>query len=369
MDVMKNRLEKLHGIMEAHALDAVALIPGANMRYLTTGVFNVMERAFVLIIPQEGQPVVIIPVLETELFASNGFDARLIAWQDKDGYDDAFISAIQATGLNGKRIGVEGQSMRFFESEALRRHAPDAELIDAHKIIGNVRLHKDQTEVDALRKAIQISEDALQKTLDDIQIGMSERQIANLLVGYMNALGGEGLSFDPIVAASENSARPHAKVRDDYAVKSGDPLLFDFGTTHKGYQADITRTVFVGEPSDHFRAIYAAVQQANEVGKATAKVGVSAHEVDDTTLQSLKDSGYESLIVHKTGHGLGLDVHEEPYIMQGNQQLLEEGMVFTVEPGLHEPGAIGVRIEDNVVMRADGCESLSTFTRDLTVVG
>jgi Xaa-Pro dipeptidase len=366
---MKHRLEKLHRIMEQNALDAVAIIPGANMRYLTGAVHNVMERPFILIIPQQGQPAVIIPVLEAELFASKGFDAKLIQWQDKDGYDDAFKTAIKETHLDGKRIGVEGQLMRYFESLALQKHAPAAQVIDAHKIIGNMRLNKDQAEIDALRKAIKISEAALQKTLDQVKVGMSERQIANILVGQMNALGGEGLSFDPIVAASDNSARPHAKVREDYAVKSGDPLLFDYGTTYGGYNADITRTVFVGQPSDHFRAIYEAVQKANKVGKATSKVGVTAHEVDDTTLQSLKDSGFESLIVHKTGHGLGLDVHEEPYIMQGNHQPLEAGMVFTVEPGLYESGAIGVRIEDNVVMTAEGCESLSTFPRDLMVVG
>ena len=366
---MQHRMEKLHRIIEENALDAVALIPGANMRYLTGGVFYVMERPFVLIIPQEGKPVVIIPVLETELFANNGFDARMIAWQDKDGYDDAFRDAIRETGLDGKRIGVEGQLMRFFEGLALQKHAPAAELVDVHKTLGNVRLHKDQAEIDALRKAIQMSEQALQQTLDAVKVGMTERQIANMLIGNLNAAGGEGLSFDPIVLASENSARPHGQIRDDYAVKSGDPLLFDFGTRYQGYHADITRTVFVGEPSDHFREVYAAVQKANEVGKATSKAGVTAHEVDDTTLQSLIDSGFESLIVHKTGHGLGLDVHEEPYIMQGNHQPLEEGMVFTVEPGLYETGAIGVRIEDNVVITADGCESLSTFPRDLMVVG
>ena len=366
---MSHRLEKLHRIMEESALDAVAIIPGANMRYLTGAVHGLMERPLVLIIPQEGQPVVIIPNLEAELFASKGFDAKLIEWQDKDGYDDAYSAAIKDANLNGKRIGVEGQLMRFFEAEALRRHAPAAEVIDAHKIIGNMRLHKDADEITALRTAIQLSEQALQLTLDEVKVGMTERDITNRLVGHLNAVGGHGLAFDPIVLAADNSARPHGHARDDYAIQSGDPLLFDFGTSFKGYSADITRTVFVGEPSARHREIYEAVKQANVVGKATAKPGVTAHTVDDTTLQSLKDSGFESLIVHKTGHGLGLDIHEEPYIMQGNHQLLEAGMVFTVEPGLYEPGEIGVRIEDNVVITADGCESLTTFNRDLTVVG
>lgn len=363
------RLEKLHRIMDAHRLDAVALIPGSNFRYLTGSVHYLMERPLVLIIPQQGEAVVVIPNIEVELFSSHGFEAKLFPWRDAEGYDDAFQAALAEVRLDGKKIGVEGQLMRFFEAKALQRHAPSAEIVDAHKAISSIRLHKDQTEIEALRKAVQLSEEALQRTLNQVKVGMTERQIANILVGHLIAVGGEGLAFDPIVLASENSARPHGKIRDDYAVQAGDPLLFDFGTSYRGYNADITRTVFVGEPSDHFREIYAAVQKANAVGREAVRAGVTADHVDNTTLQSLKDSGFESLILHKTGHGLGLNVHEDPYIMQGNFQQLENGMVFTVEPGLYESGAIGVRIEDNVVVTPSGCESLTTFSRDLMVVG
>ncbi len=169
--------------------------------------------------------------------------------------------------------------------------------------------------------------------------------------------------------AAGNSALPHGHPRDDYPIQPGDPLLLDFGASCDGYHADITRTVFVGEPTDHARAIYEAVRAANSAAHDAARPGISADQVDRTTLGVLEAHGFRDYIVHKTGHGLGLDVHEDPYIMRGNWQMLEPGMVFTIEPGLYQPGVIGVRIEDDVVVTADGVESLTTFPRALRIVG
>jgi len=366
---MTPRLEKLYQAMQSHQLDAVAIIPGSNMRYLTGAVHVLMERPQLLLIPQSGTPAAIIPNFEVELFMSHGFGAEVFEWHDADGYMGAFSAALQKLGLKNKRLGVEGQRMRFFEAEALRRAEPSLQLVDAHSIIGQMRLHKDAEEIAALRQAIQLSEEALRQTLAVVKVGMTELEITNILVANMNAVGGQGLSFDPIVLANDNSARPHGVPRGDYAIQSGDPLLFDFGTTYEGYHADITRTFFVGEPRAEHRAIYEAVRVANQVGREVVKAGVTADYVDTTTLKALADAGYEALITHKTGHGLGLDIHEDPYIMRGNPQVLEPGMVFTVEPGLYQSGSIGVRIEDNVVVTQNGAESLTTFPRELTIIG
>jgi Xaa-Pro dipeptidase len=365
----KNRLDRLYAVLQANNLDAVAMIPGSNFRYLTGAVHPVMERPLMLIVPAEGRPTVVIPAIEVELFTSKGFDADLIPWSDSDGYENAFAKAAASLALDGKRLGIEGQAVRFFEAEALRRQVPNANLMDAHKLISSIRAQKEPEEIEALRKAIQISEAALEKTLAEIKVGMTEREIHTRLIQHMNELGGQGLSFDPIVLAADNSARPHGKVRDDYAVKAGDPLLFDFGTTYKGYPADITRTVFVGEAADEHRAIYDAVLAANEKGRSIGAPGVAANNLDAQVRQVLIDSGFEPYILHRTGHGLGLDVHEAPYISADNDTPLEVGNVFTIEPGLYNSGSIGVRIEDNVVVTEDGIESLTTFPRELRVVG
>ena len=168
--------------------------------------------------------------------------------------------------------------------------------------------------------------------------------------------------------ASDNSALPHGHSRKDYRIQGGDCLLFDFGATVNGYHSDITRTFFVKSVSDEQKNIYETVRKANQVGLDISKPGLSLHELDDTVLNTLADSDYAEFIVHKTGHGLGLDVHEDPYVMRKNHDLLEEGMVITIEPGLYKKGSLGVRIEDDVVITNDGCKSLTTFPKELTII-
>jgi len=369
MKAQPHRLQKLRQVIQDQALDTTVLVPGSNFRYLTASVHFLMERPLLLFTPKSGQSVVVIPALEYDHFASHGFDARPIPWTDQEGYDQAIAAAVAELDLDGKRIGVEGQLMRFFESVAIQRHAPNAEIVDAHGAISSIREQKDAEELATQRRAIEISEEALGRTLEEVKVGMTERDVMNILLAHMSALGGEGLAFEPLVLAGENSARPHGKVRDDYAIQPGDALLFDFGATYHGYPADITRTVFVGSVTDEQRAIYEAVKKANEVGRMTSKPGNTAGKIDEETSQAMRDAGFGEYILHRTGHGLGLDVHEAPFIVKGNAQVLAPGMVFTVEPGLYVSGSVGVRIEDNVVITEDGCESMSTFPRDLMIVG
>jgi Xaa-Pro dipeptidase len=269
----------------------------------------------------------------------------------------------------GARIGVEGQRMRVFDLFALQQALPDASFVDIHAAISRIRLHKTPDEIERLRKAIRLSEAALEATLAEVRVGMTETEIEALLLRNLFAQGADGLSFAPIVAAGDNAAKPHAHARHDYRIKPGDALLFDFGGTHQGFSADITRTVFVKQVSDYDRAFYEAVLGANEKGRAVSRPGITASDVDDAVLNVLEHSQFASFCRHKTGHGLGLDVHEAPQIMRGNAQILEPGMVFTIEPGLYREGEAGVRIEDNVVVTETGIECLTSFPRELRLVG
>ena len=152
-------------------------------------------------------------------------------------------------------------------------------------------------------------------------------------------------------------------------VAEGEPLLFDFGTSVDGYASDITRTVSMGAPSARLAEVYAVVQAANAAGRAAAGPGISAQEVDRTTRKVIEDAGFGAYFTHRTGHGLGLEAHEGPNIVEGNTRALEPGMVFTIEPGIYIPGEVGVRIEDNLVITGEGAESLTTFPRELLQVG
>lgn len=364
-------LEPLQTILARTTLDALVLVPGANFRRIFGTDFHQMERPLAVVVPREGDAVAVVPHLEMSSFAQIGFPGQVFDWRDEAGYMPAFVAAGRALPRLrlGARIGVEGQRMRVFDLFALQKAFPGTEFLDIHAEISAVRLHKTAAEVELQRKAIRLSEAALEATLGEIKVGMTETEVEAILLRNLFAQGADGLAFAPIVAAGDNAAKPHAHARPDYRIKPGDALLLDFGGTYQGYSADITRTFFVKEVSEHDRAFYETVLAANEKGRAVSRPGISASDVDDAVLKVLEQSQFAAFCRHKTGHGLGLDVHEAPQIMRGNAQLLEPGMVFTIEPGLYRDGEAGVRIEDDVVVTETGIECLTSFPRELRIVG
>jgi len=368
---MNYTLDPIYAVLEKTKLDGVAFVPGANFRRIFNCDFHLMERPLMIIVPEQGKPVAIVPNLEMASFDQIQFVGNVFDWRDEDGYDAAFQSAADALPhLQGPvNIGLEAQRMRAFEQMALTKVLPAATFTDAHTAISSIRLIKTDDEIANLRRAIQISEDALEATLAEVKAGQSEKEIEAILLRQLFTHGADGLSFDPIVAAADNSAQPHASARHDYRIKKGDALLIDFGASWQGYNADITRTFFIEEASDFDRAFYNTVLDANERGKQVAKPGIKAHDIDDAVQIILENSQFAEFARHKTGHGLGLDVHEAPQIMRGNDQLMRPGMVFTVEPGLYRSGECGVRIEDDVVVTEDGIMCLTSFPRELRIIG
>lgn len=364
-------LSPVHAILARTGLDAIVLVPGANFRRVFAKDFHQMERPLQVIVPRDGDAVAIVPNLEMGSFAPIGFPGQVFDWRDEAGYMGAFEAAGAALPQlrKGARIGVEGQRMRVFDLIALQKVLPGAEFIDAHAEISALRLHKTASEIALQKKAIVISEAALEATLQEIRVGMTETEIESILLRHLFSNGADGLAFAPIVAAGDNAAKPHAHARPDYAIKPGDALLFDFGGSFQGYHADITRTFFVREVSDFDRAFYETVLAANAKGREVSRAGITASAVDDAVQVVLEQSQFAQYRRHKTGHGLGLDVHEAPQIMRGNHQVLEPGMVFTIEPGLYRAGEAGVRIEDDVVVTEQGIECLTSFPRELRLVG
>ncbi len=362
-----DRYAPFRRIARATGLDAVALVPGPNFHRLFGKDFHTNERPLVVVIPVDGAPAAVVPNLELGSFAPIGFEGEVFDWRDQDGHAAAFAALAAARPL--RRLGVEGQVMRVFVDQALRAANPGLEIVDAEASISGLRLRKTPEEIAALERAIAVSEAALAETLAAVRVGQTETQVENMLSRNLFGAGAEDFSFAPIVAAGDNSAKPHAKARPDYALRAGDALLIDFGARLDGLCADITRTVFVAEVSDEGRAVYETVRAANEIGHAATRPGATAHDVDDAVISALEASPYADRIRTKTGHGLGRAVHEAPYIMRGNAERLEPGMVFTIEPGLYRLGGFGVRIEDDVLVTEAGSRTLTAFPRDLTVVG
>lgn len=362
------RVQTIFDIIRRAGLDAAALIPGPNLLYVTGMDFHLMERPLVVFFVPGADPVAVLPALEADRMKASGIPMKLFPWSDTEGSQGAFRAAAGELKLAGKRLGVEELQMRVLESELIQELMPGVKIVPSGTFLADLRLRKDAAEIAHLREAIAISEQALQATLGQVRPGMSEREIAGLLVIEQLKRGGGKHPFEPIVLSGPNCALPHGEP-GDRRVAEGETLLFDFGTSAHGYASDITRTFVLGEPSKKLAEVYAAVKASNEAGRAAARPGVPAQDVDRAARKVIEEAGYGAYFTHRTGHGLGLVAHEPPNMVEGNTQLLEPGMVFTVEPGIYLPGELGVRIEDNLVITSTGAESLTTFPRDLTRIG
>ncbi|MCF3593379.1 Xaa-Pro peptidase family protein [Rhodobacteraceae bacterium LMO-12] len=363
---LADRLADYAAVASDLGADAVALVPGPNFTRLVEHGFMSHERPFLLVVPATGSAAALVPNLELGSWDLVGFEGAVFDWRDQDGYDDAFADLLQHLAI--KSLAVEGQVMRVFVHHALKRAQPDLRIIDAEREISALRMIKTPQDVAAMQTAIDISERALSRTLASVKLGQSEKEIEQMLVQMLFAEGADDQAFAPIVAAGDGSARPHAKARHDYAVKAGDALLIDFGARKNGFCADITRTVFLDHVSDEGRAVYDTVLRANLAGLAVTRAGVTAHEIDDAATSVLEASPFADRIRTKTGHGLGREVHEAPYIMRGNHMVLPAGTVYTNEPGLYQIGNFGVRIEDDVLVTEEGFETLTHFPKELTVL-
>ncbi|HNP70016.1 MAG TPA: Xaa-Pro peptidase family protein [Kouleothrix sp.] len=366
-NTQSQRLDRLRAEMRRAGIDGIALVPGANMRYLAGLDMHMNERLAIAFFPANGQPAMVLPALEQpRAQAQARFPIAFYPWHDGDGPEAAMRQAAADLGLDGARLGVEYTAMRVLELRGIEAAAPEALVGDATATLAALRMAKDADELAAMRRAVSIVEEALRAAIAQIRVGMTERELAELWDAGMRAAG-SAPSFGTIVASGPNAANPHHS-NTDRAFQPGDLIIMDGGAWFDGYASDITRTVALGLPSGEARRIYELVQAANAAGRAAARPGASGEQIDQAARAAITAGGYGPQFLHRTGHGLGLEVHEPPYIVSGSTSPLVPGMTFTVEPGVYVAGVGGVRIEDDVVITADGAESLTSFERDLIVV-
>lgn len=364
---MSNRLSTLRDAMREHKLDALLLVPGANMRYLTGIGFLTKLRLMAALIPLEGQPTLVVPALEQARAQKElRIPADMKLWDDGHGPQVALQQAVNSLGLQGKRIGIEDAVMRVFELRALENTGAAANVVDISSMLAEMRMVKDAEELRAMRRAVTVIEETLLMTIRHMHVGMTEQQVAHIWQESIRAHRCQP-SFDLAVGAGPNGANPH-HVNSERTLHPGDLVVMDGGVYVDGYASDITRTVAVGEPGAEARHIYELVQQANAAGRAACRPGATGEEIDRAARQVIEDGGYGSNFIHRTGHGLGMDVHEAPFIVTGSRDPLRPGTTFTIEPGIYIPGHFGVRIEDDMLITENGAESLTTFERNMFVI-
>jgi Xaa-Pro dipeptidase len=365
----QSRIDQLIPALKKHGLDGLALIPSPSLYYLTNLSFHLMERPVVALFMLGQRPHLILPEMERGKPESSGLDAVLHCYSESEASrTQAFQQAASALPLEGARLGVEPLRLRMYELRILEAMAPGVTFTSAEQALGELRTIKDSNELQAMRRAVAVAQQALVETLPKARVGVSERELASELVAQLLRAGSQPeLPFSPIVASGPNSALPHA-VPTDRRLRPGDLLLLDWGATVEGYVSDLTRTFAVEEVDPELARVHQVVLQANAAAQAAVRPGVPCSDIDRAARQLIEQAGYGEHFTHRTGHGLGLEAHEGPYIHGENPQPLAPGMTFTIEPGIYLEGRGGVRIEDDMVVTEDGCESLSDYARELQMI-
>ena len=359
------RMSRAKEAAAAAGLDAVLVTPGADLRYLTGYDAVPLERLTCLVLQASGDPVLVVPALERPAAeaspaAATGVD--IIDWPETDDP----VALVAKLVRRARRVAVDDH---MWAEKVLRFRAamPNAEQVLAGPVLRELRVRKSLAEIEALRAAAAAIDRVHARMGEWLQAGRTERDVGHAIADAIIAEGHQRVDF-VIVASGPNSASPHHG-GSDRVIEAGDPVVVDIGgTMPSGYCSDETRTYSVGRPPDDFVEAYEALRRAHAAAVGRARPEVTAESVDAAARGVLTAAGLGDHFVHRTGHGIGLETHEEPYIVAGNRRMLEPGMAFSVEPGFYLLDRFGARIEDIVVVTHDGVELLNLRPRDLAIL-
>jgi len=363
-----NYMKRIHNFqihLGKNGFDGAFIVPGSNFYYLTgLNPLGTFERLFILIVPAEGVPTIVAPQLyENEL---EGFNGEVLLWSDSENPYKIFEGKVCETFKERQRLLLDdvmpaGVLLRL--ESVLDKY----ELYPLSPLISELREIKDREEIESLKKATEIADKVFYRLIESKIEGKTEKELANM-IEYMikTEFNADGVSFEPIVASGANGANPHHRP-SNRKIRKGDVVIFDYGAKYNGYCSDITRSVVVGPPSEEIKKVYEIVKEAQETAVQQVTEGISAGCVDATARRVISKYGYSECFIHRTGHGLGIDVHEQPYISPGNKKILRERMVFTIEPGIYLYGKFGVRIEDDVVILNKKGRSLTSARKELII--
>lgn len=361
MELYQKRWQKARDLMAEKGIDALLVTPSTDLAYMTGHAGQSFERIVCFALTPD-RAFFLMPTFEMDNL-SEGLrqSVECIGW--KDGEDPlAMLAALP--GVKG-RIAV-GQRMYGMWLLGLQERIPGAQWVNGDLILSTLRRAKDAQELEYMFKAQHMAEAALEKLYQIGLEGKTELEVAKLLTELRLAEGFDSVR-PGIVACSENAAAPH-HVNGDRRIRKGDSVMMDFGGLYKGYSADMTRTCVVGHAPEGFEEVYAIVLKAHLAVADAIRPGATCESIDRTARKIITDAGYGEYFTHRVGHGIGLDVHEDPYMVEGNQEILVPGNVFSDEPGIYLPGRFGIRIENLMVVTETGCQTLNEMSRELRVV-
>ena len=361
------RLKMLAERLSELGLDAIYLGPSTDLEYISGLDTHPDERVRGLMVSKEARCFAMTPLLYKEEMQNAFGDVPFYSeWNDHEGFTDAFRLGCEKLGLVNKKIAFN-DGVRAVDMLAIR-DSMDIRLCNGAKVLDPLRSHKDEKELDLLREASRMVDKVVYKLIDFVKPGMTEKDIIKKIPDFFEEAGADGMSFGPIVASGPNGSMPHYS-GNKRVIQENDVIILDLGGRYKGYCSDTTRTLFVGTPTDEQRKVYEIVKKAQAAGESAIRPGVTGQEVDRAARKVIIDAGYGDYFFNRVGHGIGLAVHEEPYIIEGNNKPLEPGNVFSVEPGIYMPGKFGIRIENLVAVKPDGTgEALNHSPRELTIV-
>jgi D-alanyl-D-alanine dipeptidase len=355
------RMNRARSEMRSRGVDVLLTSLGSDLPYLTGYTAMPLERLTMAVIPRDGRAVLVVPELEAPRVDELPGVFSVHAWGETE--DPVAIVAEHIGSSRAVMIGDHTWSVFLL---ALQRALPATRFSSARPLTEALRIIKEPAEIELLRQA-GASADIVAGLLADHRFGgRTESQISRDVAAMLEANGTDVAGF-AIVASGPNGASPHHEP-GDRVIGEGDAVVVDFGGKVAGYGSDTTRMFHVGQPSQRYREVHDIVLAAQKAGAAAVRPGVTAESVDAVTRQIIVDAGYGEYFIHRTGHGIGLDGHEDPYLVEGNTQLLQPGMAFSIEPGIYLPGDFGVRIEDIVVCTDDGVERMNRSSRDVAIV-
>jgi Xaa-Pro dipeptidase len=354
--VFARRIEGAQAELKTRKWDVLIAPPGANYRYFTGDNPGTSERLIALIVPVVGDPAIVCPAFEVDRIRTQTVIQDVRGWEEHANPYDLVKKVVRARKARGNGI-IALESSTAFATYLGLKDALDWKFEDASKVTARLRSIKTAVEIALIQQAIAITEDALAATFAQLAVGMTERDTARLLASEMDRRGAAG---DGLVQFGPSSALPHGGPAGA-TLERQSVVLIDCGCRVSGYTSDITRTIWFGDqPSPEFRAVYNLVHDAQtaaiELGKPLL---TQCQEMDRAARGVIARGGFGPLFTHRLGHGIGLDGHEPPYLVEGNDTRLEPGMVFTLEPGIYQAGKFGVRIEDDCVMTENGVAVLS----------
>ena len=364
--VYRRRLEGVAAEADRRGLAALLITPSPDFAYLLGYRPPALERLTCLVLPATGMPTVVVPRLEEPLarhqLGELADEVELAAWEETD--DPFRLVRRRLSGATG-RVGVQDQMYARFVLR-LRAALDPIELVEAGPSIAALRRIKDAGEIDRLRAAGAAADAAMDQISDEVLAGRTEADVSRRINELLLAAGHESADF-AIVASGPNAASPHHEA-GQRVIGSGDSVVLDIGGTLASYGSDTTRTAFVGEPPAEFAELYEVLRRAQAAACDAVAPGVPAEAIDAAARDVIADAGFADRFIHRTGHGIGLETHEEPYIVAGNAEPLQSGNAFSIEPGIYVDGQWGARIEDILVCTESGGERLNTSSRELRIV-